>query len=109
MTGLTVWGEPSPYTATVEISYLAFARFTWEPTLTWERFLARDVAPLLGGRDAAGEFVAIAEELDAHQRLPLERLRALRDGAAAHRAGDEAGRRWLSLEDAIARRIYMGA
>lgn len=108
MTGLTVWGEPSPYTATVEISYLAFARFTWEPTLTWERFLARDVAPLLGGRDAAGEFVAIAEELDAHQRLPLERLRALRGAAAAHRAGDEAGRRWLSLEDAIARRIYMG-
>lgn len=108
MTGLTVWGEPSPYTATVELSYLAFARFTWDPTLTWDRFLARDVAPLLGGADAATEFVAIAEELDAHQRLPVARLGALRDAAAAHRAGDDAGRRWLSLEDAIARRIYMG-
>ncbi len=109
MTGLTVWGEPSPYTATVEISYLAFARFTWDPSLTWDRFLARDVGPLLGGTDAAHAFVAIAEELDAHQRLPVERLAALRDAAAAHRAPDEAGRRWLSLEDAIARRIYMGA
>jgi len=109
MTGLTVWGEPSPYTATVEISYLAFARFTWDPSLSWDRFLARDVAPLLGGTDAAHAFVAIAEELDAHQRLPVERLAALRDAAAAHRAPDEAGRRWLSLEDAIARRIYMGA
>jgi len=109
MTGLTVWGEPSPYTATVEISYLAFARFTWDPSLRWDRFLARDVAPLLGGTDAAHAFVAIAEELDAHQRLPVERLAALRDAAAAHRAPDEAGRRWLSLEDAIARRIYMGA
>ncbi|MFO1540931.1 MAG: hypothetical protein ACKOTZ_10915 [Chloroflexota bacterium] len=109
MTGLTVWGEPSPYTATVEVSYLAFARFTWDPSLTWERFLARDVAPLLGGTDAAQAFVAIAEELDAHQRLPVERLAALRDAAAGHRAGDDAGRRWLSLEDAIARRIHMGA
>ena len=40
MHGLTVWGEPSPYHATVELSYLAFARFSWDPTLTWERFLA---------------------------------------------------------------------
>jgi hypothetical protein len=107
--GLTVWGEPSPYHATVELSYLAFARFSWDPTLTWERFLAEDVAALLGGLEAAEEFVRIAEELDAHQVLPLERLRSLREAAMAHRAGDEAGRRWLSLEDQVARRMYMGA
>ncbi len=29
--GLTVWGEPSPYHATVELSYLAFARFSLGP------------------------------------------------------------------------------
>ncbi len=45
MHGLTVWGEPSPYHATVELSYLAFARFSWDPSLTWDRFLARDAAP----------------------------------------------------------------
>jgi hypothetical protein len=109
MHGLTVWGEPSPYHATVELSYLAFARFAWDPTLTWDRFLAEDASPLLGGVDAAHEFVAIAEELDANQVLPLERLRSLRGAAMAHRAGDEAGRRWLSLEDQVARRVYMGA
>jgi hypothetical protein len=108
MHGLTVWGEPSPYHATVELSYLAFARFSWEPALTWERFIAEDVAPLLGGADAANEFVAIAEEVDAHRVLPVERLRALREAAMAHRAGDEAGRRWLSLEDQVARRLFMG-
>ncbi len=54
-------------------------------------------------------FVDIAEELDANQVLPLERLRVLRAAAMAHRADDDAGRRWLSLEDQIARRIYMGA
>jgi hypothetical protein len=109
MQGLTVWGEPSPYHATVELSYLAFARFSWEPTLTWERFLAEDVSPLLGGADAAHEFVDIAEEMDAHQVLPVDRLQALRRASMAHRADDEAGRRWLSLEDQITRRIYMGA
>jgi hypothetical protein len=109
MHGLTVWGEPSPYHATVELSYLAFARFSWEPTLTRERFIAEDVAPLLGGPEAATEFVAIAEELDAHQVLPRERLVELCEAAMDHRAADEAGRRWLSLEDQIARRIYMGA
>ena len=51
----------------------------------------------------------IAEELDASRSLPLERLRALRKAAMDHDADDEAGRRWLSLEDQISRRIYMGA
>ncbi|CAN5636220.1 hypothetical protein BH23CHL8_BH23CHL8_12420 [soil metagenome] len=109
LSGLTVWGEPSPYHATVELSYLAFARFSWDPTLTWERFMVQDVAPRLGGADAAHEFVRIAEELDANRVLPLERLRGLRDEAMAHRAADEQGRRWLTLEDAVARRIHMGA
>ena len=71
--------------------------------------MAEDAAPLLGGVEAADEFVSVAEELDAHQVLPLERLRSLREAVMAHRAGDEAGRRWLSLEDQITRRIFMGA
>ena len=109
MKGLTVWGEPSPYLASVELSYLAFARFSWTPTLSWETFLDEDVAPLIGGKDAARAFVAIAEELDAHQKLPVERLHALKRRAADHRADDDAGRRWLTLEEQISRRIYMGA
>lgn len=108
MQGLTVWGEPSPYHATVELSYLAFARFSWDPGLDWDGFLSRDCAPRLGGLDAARAFVAIAEELDGNQRLPADRLAVLRARAADHRAHDEAGRRWLSLEDQIARRQFMG-
>jgi hypothetical protein len=109
MDGLTIWGEPSPYHATVELSYLGFAQFSWNPRLQWEDFVEQTAAPLLGGVEAAEEFVAIAEELDAHQVMDPERLRALQRQAAAHRADDEAGRRWLSLEDQIARRRYMGA
>jgi hypothetical protein len=53
--------------------------------------------------------VATAEELDAHQVLPLERLVELREAAQAHSGVDEVGRRWLSLEDQVARRVYTGA
>jgi hypothetical protein len=110
MEGLTVWGEPSPYHATVELSYLAFARFGYEPTLAWERFMAEDAAPLLGSVAAAERFVAMAEELDANIELPVERLRALKGEAreASRHADDEVSRRWLSLEDQIARRVFMG-
>jgi hypothetical protein len=110
MRGLTVWGEPSPYLATVELSYLAFARFSYEPDLTWRRFMATYVAPLVGGSAMAERFVAIAEELDAHAELPVERLRRLRAEASegSRHADDEVARRWLSLEDQIARRRFMG-
>ena len=111
MDGLTVWGEVSAYHATAELSYLAFARFCWEPSLTWDRFLDEDLAPRLGGREAAERFVAIAEEIDANQTLPLTRLAELRSealGASARNAGD-VGRRWLTLGETIARREYMGA
>ncbi|MEZ4504963.1 MAG: hypothetical protein R2848_03615 [Thermomicrobiales bacterium] len=47
--GLTIWGEPSPYNTSTELSYLAHACFSWDSTLTWDEWLTRDVAPLLGG------------------------------------------------------------
>ncbi len=111
MQGLTVWGEASPYHATVELSYLAFARFSYDPTLTWERFMADDAAAMLGGNAEAERFVAIAEELDASAELPADRLKNL--AAMAREAGsgssdDEIARRWISLEGQITRRRYMG-
>jgi hypothetical protein len=63
----------------------------------------------LGGEEAAKTFIAIAEELDGAQALPLDRLAALHAKAAAHRTSGEVGRRWLSLEDQISRRQFMGA
>lgn len=110
MRGLTIWSEVSDYVATAEISYLAFARFGWDPDLSWERFMERDVAPLFGGRTAADQFVAIAEEIDARAVLPVERLdelmlQVLEQLPAATPA---ITRRWLSLADRVARRRHMG-
>jgi hypothetical protein len=63
----------------------------------------------LGGIEAAEEFFRIAEELDSAQILSPDRLAQLQRQTAAHRATGEIGRRWLSLEDQISRRQFMGA
>lgn len=110
MKGLTVWGEPSDYDATVELSYIAFARFTWNPGLSWDDFVEREVAPRLGGLEPARRFIAIAEELDASAALPVDRLVTLqKETLAAATAHDgEIARRWLTLTNQIGRRLHMG-
>ncbi|GAB5510438.1 MAG: hypothetical protein Rhims3KO_18390 [Hyphomicrobiales bacterium] len=110
MNGLTIWGEVSDYNATSEISYLAFSRFGWSPTLTWEEFVSRDVAPLFGSHEDADRFIEIAEEIDANASLPVERLDALANDAMAKVSGtsSQAVRRWLSLANRIAERRHMG-
>lgn len=110
MDGLTVWGEPSAYHAAAELSYLAFARISWDPSITWDQFVDETLAPRLGGKQAAERFVAIAEEIDTNRTLPSERLAGLRaEALSAANAGSEASRRWLTLGEHIARREYMGA
>lgn len=110
MEGLTVWGEPSDYYATVELSYLAFSRFGWDPTLSWEAFVASELAPRLGGQQQAERFIAIAEEVDANQTLPVPRLTQLQGEALKIMAllEGEPARRWLTLGEQISRRRYMG-
>ena len=110
MEGLTVWGEASDYLATVELSYLAFARFSWDPTLKWEAFVTTELAPRLGGQTLGERFVRIAEELDANQTLPIARLQGLQDEALAAMVSltGEPARRWLTLAEQIARRLHMG-
>lgn len=110
MQGLTVWGEPSPYHVSAELSYLAFGRFGFDPTLSWADFMRGDVAPRLGGEAEAEVFVARMTELDANQVLPVERLRAIRDDAldATRGVTGEAIRRWSWLADRANQRLYMG-
>jgi hypothetical protein len=109
--GLTVWGEPSPYETSVELSYLAFSRFTWNPSLTWEQFMRDDVAPRLGGEAAAERFLALVERLDHNLTLPVSELDRIRDEAldAMRATSGDAARRWLWLAEKASRRRFMGA
>lgn len=110
MQGVTIWGEPSPFHASAELSYLSFGRFSYDPSLTWEEFMAQDVAPRVGGAAAADRFVALMQELDASARLDESRLRAIRDEAldGARSGSGEVVRRWLWLADRANQRVYMG-
>lgn len=51
--GLDTYGEESPEFPNVELSYLAFSEFTYNPEMSEADFLRRRVAPLYGG-EAAG-------------------------------------------------------
>jgi len=110
MQGLTVWSEVSDYVATAELSYLAFSRFCWTPTLSWAQFVSDELAPRLGGESAANRFIALAEELDANRTLPAARLGDMQAEALAMLAklDGEPARRWLTLGESIARRRHMG-
>ena len=110
MQGLTVWSEVSDYVATAELSYLAFSRFCWTPTLSWAQFVSDELAPRLGGESAANRFIALAEELDANRTLPAARLGDMQAEALAMLAKleGEPARRWLTLGESIARRRHMG-
>ena len=106
--GLTVWGEPSSYVTSTELSYLAFARFTWDPDLTWGRFMTEDVAPRVGGEAAAERYIEMLEILDAvpfHEESMLNRIRSEAVSHSAATSGD-VSRRWLWLAESASRRLF---
>jgi len=108
--GLTVWGEASPYNTATELGYLAFSRFTWDTDLSWESWIERDIAPLLGGADAARRYLSILETIDPPNRPAPSILGPLQSEAldAARQLHDESARRWLWLAERISRVRYQG-
>ncbi len=51
--GLDTYGELSPERPNVEIAYLAWEAFTWNPDMTVEQFVDQRLGRLYGGRKAA--------------------------------------------------------
>jgi hypothetical protein len=106
--GLTVWGEPSPYIPTVEFSYLAFSRFSWDPLLGWDRFVAQEIAPRVGGAAAAERYLAIVGRIDGARPVDDAMIRPLL-GDALDGAGHpdaEVARRWIWLAERLTRLRY---
>lgn len=65
MRGMTIFAEASAFHVVNEINYLAFARFTYHADMTWEKFLANDLAPRFGSVQAAEcylRFLAIKDQ-----------------------------------------------
>jgi hypothetical protein len=104
MQGATIFSEVSAFSVVNEINYLAFARFGYEAGLTWEKFVADDVGPLLGGAEAAArylELLVIPAEAPALTRAAAE----ARDIAAAQ--SGEAYRRWVWLQNRLYQKLVM--
>ena len=103
--GLTIWGEVSPYNVATELSYLAYSRFTWDASLSWDAWIERDVAPLLGGSGAAVRYLEMLGRIDPPAIPSPELLDPLQAEAldAARQLSGDAARRWLCLAERIAR------
>ena len=61
--GLDAYGEESADFPNMELSYLAFSEFSYNPEMTGEDFLKRRVAPLYGGEEAGRLVLDIARSI----------------------------------------------
>ena len=102
---ISLFGEVSPFHAGAELNYLALADYgsVGNPAAELDRFLTRVAAPMLGGTQAAREFLRLARTLDDRGRLPAA-LVAVRRRAASLPA--EPARRWTWLANYLASFAY---
>lgn len=106
--GVCMFGEVSDFHPLNELNYLAFARFAYDPAMSWDRFEREVERPLLG--DDAAEFVAIARAASVGSGQPTDvDVDALVDRTQAHAstATGEPRRRWTWLADQLYRLQYV--
>jgi hypothetical protein len=84
----------------MELSYLAFSEFSYNPEMSEEEFLKRRVAPLYGGEDAARLVLEIARRIGPVREgeAPKDRDDLLNLAYSGRRlAGDSGKARWDTL------------
>jgi hypothetical protein len=95
--GLDSYGEESPEFPNIELNYLAFSEFTYNPEMTEEEFLQKRVAPLYGGEAAGRVALQIAREVGGvrMKELPENVDHLLELAYRGRRLSGEAGKaRW---------------
>lgn len=110
MRGLTIFAEPSAYHAANELNYLAYARFCWNPGLSFDEFWTADMVPRLGGVAQARVFRDGARVLDdpAADAAAVDTVLG-QAVEVASAASDDVQRRWLWLAERASRRRYAAA
>jgi hypothetical protein len=102
--GMTIFGEVSAFNTVNEINYLAFARFTYNPRLSWEDFVAGDLGPLFGGREEAEKYLSLLTVLSAQKRLNAAVGEAKE---ISSRLSGEPYRRWAWLQNRLMQKKAM--
>lgn len=104
MQGGTIFAEVSAFNTVNEINYLAFARFGYQADLTWERFVADDLGPLLGGPEPAERYLALL--VVPGEAGALARAADQAREIARTQVG-EAYRRWVWLQNRLHQKLAM--
>lgn len=104
MQGATIFGEVSSFSVVNEINYLAFARFGYEADLTWGKFVAKDLGPMLGGTETAEHYLKLLAVSNNRQMLASATEEA-REEANAQKG--ESFRRWIWLQNRLYQKMKM--
>ena len=98
--GLDTYGELSPARPNVELFYLAWEAFLWDPEMTIEAFIAGRMARLYGGAGPARALLDVIPLVQTAQKRedPANLMRARELATAAREAATPEGRpRWDRL------------
>jgi len=104
MKGATIFGEPSAFHTVNEINYLAFARFGYDATITWESFVANDLGEILGGADAAWQYLTLLTTSNNMNELH-HAVGVARELASV--VSGEVYRRWVWLQNYLLQKLAM--
>ena len=100
--GATIFGEVSSFSVVNEINYLAFSRFGYTRDLTWDTFVDQDLGPLLGGTEAARQYLALVA-VEPEETALLQSVGKVRE-ISREMSGD-ARTRWDWLATRLRRKL----
>ena len=97
--GLVIYGEESSDRPNVELNYLAFSEFAFNPATDPANFFRYKVSRLYGGEEAAKKLMKILDLLENEQGMTLQNLEeALRSAKQAQDVSDGNGKvRWAQF------------
>ena len=102
--GATIFGEVSAFSVVNEINYLAFARFGYQPTLTWEEFVEKDLGPLFSGKMAAEIYLRLLT-VPSHKVVLSQAIEEAREIGCS--LSGEQYRRWVWLQNRLMQKKAM--
>jgi hypothetical protein len=91
--GVAITGEMAPTYTACELNYLALSHFSYHPTDSLADFAKTTLAPLLGGTEAAIEYVTLLAKRESRQATALDEAK-LAERLRQFSAQVEKGRDW---------------
>jgi hypothetical protein len=101
--GLEIVGQIGPTSPQNELNYLALEAFSWDPTLDYQTWIDRDLAPLYGGPELLRRYYELVSDITRRPEQIEGDLQEARQVIAILRDRRQA-RRWTNLTVELQRR-----